>query len=408
MVRVLQQGSWRGCRRALASSRVTLGCLPLRWLPLNPPPVCSRPPETPRRTATPPARPQMVLETKSSLEAGVVGAGHSFAGSRLDAQRSAAGWASEQMGGVAYLDYIRQLAARVDGDWEGVQADLQAIRCVRACVWPAGGLRREWGAGIRGAGSALLVWRRPTQAAGGSSSRRASRAAAPPPHPPLPGVAHASPLRAVCSKALLQRRGVLVNMTGDENTLRLATRECRLPRAPSSGAGRRAGRLCRRFRCCRRPAACPAALEAPPSRCAPGAQLSCLLLPLPRPPPRSLRGRLPRRPARGVGRGGGLDRAAGARQRGAAGAHPGQLRVQGRQPVRGRRVPGAWYRGTAGRTTSCIAGRAAGWDGAGRVGSGGRTGQHQPAAGLGRSPGSALTAPHPARSRARSCRARRT
>lgn len=26
-----------------------------------------------------------------------------------------------------------------------------------------------------------------------------------------------------CSKALLQRRGVLVNMTADENTLRLAT-----------------------------------------------------------------------------------------------------------------------------------------------------------------------------------------
>jgi Zn-dependent M16 (insulinase) family peptidase len=95
---------------------------------------------------------QMVLETKSSLEAGIVGAGHSFAGSRLDAQRSTAGWVSEQMGGVAYLDYIRQLAQRLDSDWEGVQADLEAIR-----------------------------------------------------------------------KTLLQRRGVLVNMTADENTLRLAT-----------------------------------------------------------------------------------------------------------------------------------------------------------------------------------------
>lgn len=142
----------------------------------------------------------MVLETKSSLEAGIVGAGHSFAGSRLDAQRSTAGWVSEQMGeggrvcavlwgrrrqhwsackavvesarslrlspcsascqrldqscaawpatarfqhltnpllnlphdttagGVAYLDYIRQLAQRLDSDWEGVQADLEAIR----------------------------------------------------------------------------------------------------------------------------------------------------------------------------------------------------------------------------------------------------------------------------------------
>lgn len=95
---------------------------------------------------------QMVLETKSSLEAGVVGAGHSFGGSRLDAQRSLAGWASEQMGGISYLDYLRGLAQRVEGDWEGVQADLEAIR-----------------------------------------------------------------------KALLQRRGVLVNMTADESTLHLAT-----------------------------------------------------------------------------------------------------------------------------------------------------------------------------------------
>ncbi len=31
-------------------------------------------------------------------------------------------------GGVAYLDYIRQLAQRLDSDWEGVQADLEAIR----------------------------------------------------------------------------------------------------------------------------------------------------------------------------------------------------------------------------------------------------------------------------------------
>ncbi|EFN52070.1 hypothetical protein CHLNCDRAFT_139318 [Chlorella variabilis] len=95
---------------------------------------------------------QMVLETKSSLEAGVVGAGHSFAASRLDAQRNMAGWVNEQMGGISYLDFIRRLVGRVESDWESVQADLEAIR-----------------------------------------------------------------------KALLQRQGVLLNMTADENTLRLAT-----------------------------------------------------------------------------------------------------------------------------------------------------------------------------------------
>lgn len=82
----------------------------------------------------------MVLETKSNAEAGLVGSGQSFAGSRLDAQRSVAGWANELMGGVAYLDYIRGLVGRVESDWEGVQADLESIRC------------GEEGRGVAGAG----------------------------------------------------------------------------------------------------------------------------------------------------------------------------------------------------------------------------------------------------------------
>ena len=71
---------------------------------------------------------QMALETKAGLEAGVVGAGHRFAARRLDAQRSRAGWAQEAMGGLSYLNYIRELVARVDADWEGVKADLESIR----------------------------------------------------------------------------------------------------------------------------------------------------------------------------------------------------------------------------------------------------------------------------------------
>lgn len=52
------------------------------------------------------------------------------------------------MGGLAYLDYIRDLAGRLEADWEGVKADLERIRCafflcvcqliagrVRWCVW---------------------------------------------------------------------------------------------------------------------------------------------------------------------------------------------------------------------------------------------------------------------------------
>lgn len=47
---------------------------------------------------------------------------------RLSGQRSTGGWVSEKMGGLSYLEYIRTLVARVESDWEGVKADLEAIR----------------------------------------------------------------------------------------------------------------------------------------------------------------------------------------------------------------------------------------------------------------------------------------
>ena len=64
---------------------------------------------------------QMVLETKASLESGVIGAGHRFAASRLDAQRSTAGWVKEQMGGISYLFFIRKLAQRIESEWDSVK-----------------------------------------------------------------------------------------------------------------------------------------------------------------------------------------------------------------------------------------------------------------------------------------------
>jgi len=71
---------------------------------------------------------QMVLETKAGMESQIVGGGHSVAASRLDAMNSAAGWVNEQMGGISYLDFTRELVKRVEDDWEGIVKDLQAIR----------------------------------------------------------------------------------------------------------------------------------------------------------------------------------------------------------------------------------------------------------------------------------------
>ena len=59
---------------------------------------------------------------------GIIGSGHSYAARRLNSQHTVAGWMSEQMGGLSYLEYIRGLVKRVESDWDGVKADLEAIR----------------------------------------------------------------------------------------------------------------------------------------------------------------------------------------------------------------------------------------------------------------------------------------
>lgn len=71
---------------------------------------------------------QLVLESKAGMEGRIVGSGHGTASTRLGAQMTAAGWADEQMGGLSYLFYLRELVKRVDADWPSVQADLESIR----------------------------------------------------------------------------------------------------------------------------------------------------------------------------------------------------------------------------------------------------------------------------------------
>ena len=47
---------------------------------------------------------------------------------RLRARFNEADWADEQMGGVSYLFFLRELAKAVDSDWPAVLAQLEAIR----------------------------------------------------------------------------------------------------------------------------------------------------------------------------------------------------------------------------------------------------------------------------------------
>ena len=71
---------------------------------------------------------QMLLEQKAQEEAGIVPAGHIVVAARLRAKFNEAHWASEQMSGVSYLLFLRQLIDQVAVDWPSVLEKLEEIR----------------------------------------------------------------------------------------------------------------------------------------------------------------------------------------------------------------------------------------------------------------------------------------
>ena len=70
---------------------------------------------------------QIVLEEKARQEASLVPMGHMVVHNRLRAHFSQAGWVGEQMSGVSYLFFLRDLAERLEKDWPQVLADLQRV-----------------------------------------------------------------------------------------------------------------------------------------------------------------------------------------------------------------------------------------------------------------------------------------
>jgi hypothetical protein len=71
---------------------------------------------------------QIVLEEKSQLESALPFMGNRIAALRLRSGLSEAAWASERMGGIAYLTFLRGLADRIAKDWPAVQAALERVR----------------------------------------------------------------------------------------------------------------------------------------------------------------------------------------------------------------------------------------------------------------------------------------
>lgn len=71
---------------------------------------------------------QIVLEEKASLESAISPAGHRIVGAYLRAHFNEADWASEQMGGISHLFFLRRLLQEIDESWSIVRDRLEIIR----------------------------------------------------------------------------------------------------------------------------------------------------------------------------------------------------------------------------------------------------------------------------------------
>lgn len=71
---------------------------------------------------------QMAFEEKARLESRLTGAGHGLINARLRARFNTADWAAEQMGGISYLFFLRELTQQIDKDWPTVLRTLESIR----------------------------------------------------------------------------------------------------------------------------------------------------------------------------------------------------------------------------------------------------------------------------------------
>ncbi|GAB4853959.1 Homeobox protein PKNOX1 [Ancistrocladus abbreviatus] len=71
---------------------------------------------------------QFVSQSKARMENRLRGSGHGIAAARMDAKLNMAGWISEQMSGISYLEFLRGLEQKVDQDWSCISSSLEEIR----------------------------------------------------------------------------------------------------------------------------------------------------------------------------------------------------------------------------------------------------------------------------------------
>lgn len=80
---------------------------------------------------------QLAKEARAGGRSQLLSSGHVIAASRLARNLSKAGWASEQMSGLAQFEFIGSVLARAESDWPSVEAQLLQLQsCIfnQACV----------------------------------------------------------------------------------------------------------------------------------------------------------------------------------------------------------------------------------------------------------------------------------
>lgn len=73
---------------------------------------------------------QILLEEKSSIEAGIIPSGHRVVNNRLKSQYSPSAWVTEKMSGIDYLFFIRNLISNFEDEWENITTILQKMRSI--------------------------------------------------------------------------------------------------------------------------------------------------------------------------------------------------------------------------------------------------------------------------------------
>lgn len=71
---------------------------------------------------------EMIKETRARLESSIQGSGHSYANVRMNSRYTVNGFLDEMLGGLTYLDFIKQLEKEVEEDWPSVLARFNKIR----------------------------------------------------------------------------------------------------------------------------------------------------------------------------------------------------------------------------------------------------------------------------------------